>query len=610
MKNIRTIKNIKKRIRQPRLLYRRGIYRTCLHRIYAVLLGLMVFQTACAQTGDTKDPARHITTDGDDPAEREIRERQLLAYYLEWSYVPHELNLWMAGGFSSLNYRPNTGKAGTGIGYAFGIGYTRYISRNWGVSTGMEYALYRRHISIGNISSSYATHDADNNPIEYRSHMDYYREYQRSGLLNIPISLIYRAGRNNRYYASMGFKLGIPVYGRYTASGSTVATSGYYTDYHQEEIWQNDLGYGTFSVKTMERPLTLRTAYTGTLEAGMKWNVGIGTDLYTGFYLDYGLNNVAGGVKTQKKHFVGYNYDNPSDPRINDLLSSVYGTSDNRLAFMEKVSPLAIGIKLKLAFAISSGDLLAERRRYREMQNSGGWDDIYGYTESTGTTGTDTKDRHREPIRIRMQERKQEEQQLQAPAPGKDPVTAFDESAGRYTMSPAAAVNTAAKDTEETELAGKNASEAISGTAIAPIETVITDTIVEIKGTGRQESGTGNCNCGPALPSVITMGNYKLGQTALSPEQKIILDGYTGLLQANPQAHIEITGHTCNIGTEKGNIRMGQMRADKAKGYLVSKGIASGRISTFSKGDTEPVSPGNSDESRSRNRRLEIRISN
>jgi outer membrane protein OmpA-like peptidoglycan-associated protein len=133
--------------------------------------------------------------------------------------------------------------------------------------------------------------------------------------------------------------------------------------------------------------------------------------------------------------------------------------------------------------------------------------------------------------------------------------------------------------------------------------------MVEIKGTGEQAAEAKDCNCGSGFPSVITIGGYKLGQTALSPEQGIMLDGYISLLQANPQAHIEITGHTCGIGTRDSNFRAGLKRADKAKDYLISKGISSSRITTYSKGDTEPVSLDNSDESRSKNRRLEIRIS-
>ncbi|GAB6008777.1 OmpA family protein [Dysgonomonas reticulitermitis] len=582
MKNIKDRENIEERTGQPK------IPKICLHRLYPLLLAcLMGFQTACAQTGDNQE--------WKDDTEIIINDSLLLAQYLEDAYVPHELNLWMAGGLSTLNYRPNIGKANTGTGYAFGIGYTRYISRNWGVSTGLEYAFHSRNISIGNVNSSYTTYDADGNPIEYRSLVDSYREYQRSGLLNIPISLIYRMGKDNRYYASLGFKLGIPVYGRYTASGGIVTTSGYYTDYYQEEIWQNDLGYGTFPVRTMEKPLKMGLSYTGTLEAGMKWNVGIGADLYTGVYIDYGLNNVVRGYG--KERFVGYNYENPSDPHINGLLASVYGSPGNRLSFMEKVSPLAIGIKLKLAFAIGSGDLLAERRRYREMQYSGGWDDIYGYP--AGNTDTGTKDRSAEPIRIRMQERKKEQEQQQTLIEN-DSATADKPVESNTPAVPA--INSVVKDMEET--VGNTQNDSV----VPPTGTVITDTTVEIKGTGEQNAGTKGCDCGSGLPSVIIIGGYKLGQTALSPEQRIVLDGYINLLQANPQAHIEITGHTCNIGTEKGNIRMGQKRADKAKDYLVGKGISSAYISAYSKGDTEPVSPDNNDESRSKNRRLEVRI--
>ncbi|GAB6120017.1 OmpA family protein [Dysgonomonas termitidis] len=577
---MKNIKDREKRTGQPK------IPKICLHRLYPLLLAcLMGFQTACAQTGENQEW---------NDTEAVISDSLLLARYLEGAYVPHELNLWMAGGLSALSYRPNIGKAQTGTGYAFGIGYTRYISRNWGVSTGLEYAFYRGNISIRNVKTSYATHDADSNPIEYRSLVDHYKEYQRSGLLNIPISLIYRMGKDNRYYASLGFKLGIPVYGRYTASGGTVTTSGYYTDYYQEEIWQDDLGFGTFPVRTMEKPLKMGLSYTGTLEAGIKWNIGIGTDLYTGVYIDYGLNNVVRGYA--KERFVGYNYENPAEPHINGLPTSVYGAHDNRLSFMEKVSPLAIGIKLKLAFAIGSGDLLAERRRYREMRYSGGWDDIYGYP--AGNTDTGTKDRPAEPIRIRMQERKkeQEKEQQQTPIPEKDSATA-DKPVESITPATIIAV----KDTEET--VGNTQNDSI----LSPTGTVITDTTVEIKGTGEQ-TGTKGCDCGPNLPSIITIGGYKLGQTIMSPEQKAILDGYISLLQANPQAHIEITGHTCNIGTREGNFRAGQKRADMAKDYLISKGISSLHISTSSKGDTEPVSPDNSEESRSRNRRLEVRI--
>jgi hypothetical protein len=118
----------------------------------------------------------------------------------------------------------------------------------------------------------------------------------------------------------------------------------------------------------MEKPLRLNCSYAGTLEAGMKWNLSIGMDLYTGFYMDYGLNNMLKGK--EKNHFVEYNYDNPSDPQINGLLTS-----------LQKVSSLSAGIKLRLTFSVGCRDLLAEKRRYRDLQTDVYWDNgVYDYS--------------------------------------------------------------------------------------------------------------------------------------------------------------------------------------------------------------------------------------
>jgi outer membrane protein OmpA-like peptidoglycan-associated protein len=122
------------------------------------------------------------------------------------------------------------------------------------------------------------------------------------------------------------------------------------------------------------------------------------------------------------------------------------------------------------------------------------------------------------------------------------------------------------------------------------------------------EAGISECKCDSVLLPAISIGRYKLGQTATTPEQKSVLDEYAGLLLENPLAHIEITGHTCDLGRDELNMRIGQKRADLARDYLVEKGIAPSRISTFSRGETEPLFPNTDEENRRKNRRLEIKI--
>jgi outer membrane protein OmpA-like peptidoglycan-associated protein len=531
------MKNRKKRTGQSIL------YKTWLCRIYPVLLACLVgIQVGCAQTGNNPDwkEGQDTGTDRSDSL--------LLAQYLADAYCPHEISVWTGGGLSSLHYRPYIGKGNIGTGSSFGVGYTNYPAKNWGVSAGLEYALYRRTMNVEGVSSSHATFDVDGNPIIYRSHIDRYRERQRMGLLNIPLSVIYRT---DRYYASLGFKLGVPVYGKYTGSGGTITTSGYYTDYGQEEIWQNDLGYGSFPIKTMEAPLKLKLSYMGTMEAGMKWNMGIGTDLYTGVYMDYGLNDIK---DRGKNRFVEYNYENPAEPQINGLLTSSHTYSGNSRAFAEKAVPFAIGIKLKLAFSVGCGDLLAERRRYKDMQTSGYREnDVYDYPLQ------DTRN---------YRQMEQEVKKETADKTENDTVPSFQP------------------------------------------QVIVTDTIIKIAGIEEKEAGTSECEYSSGLPPVIAIDRYKLGQIAMTPGQESLLDGYAELLQENPQAHIEITGHTCDIGKKAENLRIGQQRADNAKNYLVHKGIPSSRISTHSKGDSEPVNPNSDEENREKNRRLEIKLTN
>jgi outer membrane protein OmpA-like peptidoglycan-associated protein len=284
----------------------------------------------------------------------------------------------------------------------------------------------------------------------------------------------------------------------------------------------------------------------GTMEAGIKWDIGIGTDLYAGVYMDYGLNDMV--REKSKNRFVEYNYENPAEPQINGLLTSLHSHSGNSRAFVEKVTPLAIGIKLKLAFSAGCGDLLAERRRYRDMQTSKYREnDVYDYPlpaePATQVTGTND-------------------------------VTDKAESDTASLFHP---------------------------------EVIVTDTAVTIDETGEQ-AALSERKSNSGLPPVISIDRYKPGQIAMTPEQKSVPDEYAVLLLENPQAHIEITGHTCDLGKDGLNLRIGQKRADLVGDYLVGKGIAPSRISTFSRGETEPLFPNTGEENRRKNRRLEIKI--
>jgi outer membrane protein OmpA-like peptidoglycan-associated protein len=78
----------------------------------------------------------------------------------------------------------------------------------------------------------------------------------------------------------------------------------------------------------------------------------------------------------------------------------------------------------------------------------------------------------------------------------------------------------------------------------------------------------------------------------------------------NNTLSIIISGHTDNLGDDNYNIILSNKRAEAIKSALVKLGIAAGRIATIGKGETDPITPNDSDNNRFRNRRIEVEIVN
>jgi len=80
------------------------------------------------------------------------------------------------------------------------------------------------------------------------------------------------------------------------------------------------------------------------------------------------------------------------------------------------------------------------------------------------------------------------------------------------------------------------------------------------------------------------------------------------VLDNNPSAKAEVTGHTDNTGTASYNMGLGLKRAEFVKSYLVNAGINADQIVTSSKGFSEPAAPNSTKEGRAANRRTEIKV--
>lgn len=101
---------------------------------------------------------------------------------------------------------------------------------------------------------------------------------------------------------------------------------------------------------------------------------------------------------------------------------------------------------------------------------------------------------------------------------------------------------------------------------------------------------------------------FAQGRSVIDPKSFGELDEVAQMMKENTRMEIQLEGHTDNTGNSKANLALSQDRVDAVKKYLVSKGIAKGRIQTKAFGGSQPLRNEMTPEARAANRRVEMRI--
>ncbi len=101
---------------------------------------------------------------------------------------------------------------------------------------------------------------------------------------------------------------------------------------------------------------------------------------------------------------------------------------------------------------------------------------------------------------------------------------------------------------------------------------------------------------------------FTQGKAVINPQSYAELDEIVAMMKVNTKIEIQLEGHTDSQGNEKANTELSQDRVDAVKKYLTSNGIAKDRVKTKAFGGTQPISKDKTEETRSHNRRVEMRI--
>lgn len=101
---------------------------------------------------------------------------------------------------------------------------------------------------------------------------------------------------------------------------------------------------------------------------------------------------------------------------------------------------------------------------------------------------------------------------------------------------------------------------------------------------------------------------FDFGRTSLNDGGMTSLIEVVKVLKEDPNAILELTGHTDGVGAERANIALSRDRVDAVARYLVQQGVELRRIHTVGLGKAVPVADNNTREGRAKNRRVDVRL--
>ena len=99
---------------------------------------------------------------------------------------------------------------------------------------------------------------------------------------------------------------------------------------------------------------------------------------------------------------------------------------------------------------------------------------------------------------------------------------------------------------------------------------------------------------------------FELDKAELLSSSFEVLDPVLDVLDQQPELRIEISGHTCWLGSEAHNNDLSRRRAQAVADYLVSAGVSRDRLVVTHYGESQPIASNLTEEGRERNRRVEI----
>ncbi|WP_109354209.1 OmpA family protein [Sphingorhabdus sp. EL138] len=107
------------------------------------------------------------------------------------------------------------------------------------------------------------------------------------------------------------------------------------------------------------------------------------------------------------------------------------------------------------------------------------------------------------------------------------------------------------------------------------------------------------------MPSNVT---FPVNSAAIEPEFQQTLGDVANTLSQYEKSYIDVYGHTDSTGTDQYNQSLSERRALSVANFLSNSGVQRARVETRGFGESQPIATNSTEEGRSANRRVELKI--